>query len=162
MKPDIIDELFSKYYNDAFLYTLSLCRNREVAEDVVSTAFYRALSLADDTISNFKPWLLTVCRNEFLSICRKNSRFTGEEIPESLADESESAADAVIRTEEYRALYHAIGLLKADQKEAILLFYFSGLAGREIAEVMGKSEAAVKVLLHRGRESLRKILEENI
>ena len=73
MKPDIIDQLFSQHYNEALLYTISLCRNRTVAEDIVSSAFFKALTLADDSIHNFKPWLLTVCRNEFISICRKNS-----------------------------------------------------------------------------------------
>jgi len=158
MKPDIIDELFRKYYNDAFLYTLSLCRNKEHAEDIVSTAFYKALA-TEDNVQNFKAWLLTVCRNEYISMCRKNSRFSGDEISDEIADSSESAADRIIRTEEYKALYHALSLLKGDQREAILLFYFSGLQIKEIADVLGVSESNVKVLLFRGRESLKKLLE---
>ena len=42
MKPDIIDQLFSQHYNEALLYTISLCRNRTVAEDIVSSAFFKA------------------------------------------------------------------------------------------------------------------------
>ena len=42
MKSDIIDLLFSQYYNEALLYTVSLCRNRTVAEDIVSNAFFKA------------------------------------------------------------------------------------------------------------------------
>lgn len=158
MKPDIVDDFFRKYYNDAILYTLTLCRNKEHAEDIVSTAFYKALATNDD-VQSFKPWLLTVCRNEYFTLCRKNSKYSGEEIPETVADESESAADAIIRAEEYKALYKAISLLKSDQREAILLFYFSGLQIKDIAGVLGVSEANVKVLLYRGRESLKKILE---
>lgn len=119
MKPDIVDELFRKYYNDAILYTLSLCRNKEYAEDIVSTAFYKALA-SEDSIQSFKPWLLTVCRNEYYSQCRKNSKISGDLISEEIADESESAADAIIRTDEYKALYHAIALLKKDHREAII------------------------------------------
>lgn len=160
MKPDIIDQLFSQHYNEALLYTISLCRSRTMAEDIVSDAFFKALTMADDSIRDFKPWLLTVCRNEFISSCRKNSRFTAEEIPEELADEREQAIDAIIRREEYRSLYRAIGLLPDAQKEAVTLFYFSGLPVRSISEIMGKSEANVKVLLCRGRDKLRKIMEE--
>ena len=127
MKPDIIDQLFSQHYNEALLYTISLCRNRTVAEDIVSSAFFKALTLADDSIHNFKPWLLTVCRNEFISICRKNSRLTGEDIPEDLADDREEVIESIIRREEYRSLYRAIGLLPDTQREAVMLFYFSGL-----------------------------------
>lgn len=161
MKPDIIDQLFSQHYNEALLYTISLCRNRTVAEDIVSSAFFKALTLADDSIHNFKPWLLTVCRNEFISICRKNSRLTGENIPEDLADDREEVIESIIRREEYRSLYRAIGLLPDTQREAVMLFYFSGLPIKSISDVTGKSETNTKVLLCRAREKLRKIMEED-
>ncbi len=161
MKPDIIDQLFSQYYNEALLYTISLCRNRTVAEDIVSNAFFKALTLSDDSIRNFKPWLLTVCRNEFISTCRKNSKYTGEEIPEDLADDREEVIEAIIRKEEYRSLYRAIGLLPDTQKEVITLFYFSGLPVKSISEITGKSETNIKVLLCRARDKLRKIMEED-
>ena len=159
MKTDIVDQLFSQYYNEALLYTISLCRNQTVAEDIVSNAFFKALTLADDSVRNFKPWLLTVCRNEFISTCRKNSRFTGEEIPEELADDREEVIESIIRKEEYRSLYRAIGLLPDTQKEVITLFYFSGLPVKSISEITGKSETNIKVLLCRAREKLRMIME---
>ena len=161
MKSDVIDQLFSQYYNEALLYTISLCRNRTVAEDIVSNAFFKALTLSEDSIRDFKPWLLTVCRNEFISICRKNSRFTGEEIPEDLADDQEEVIEGIIRKEEYRSLYRAIGLLPDTQKEVITLFYFSRLSIKSISEITGKSETNVKVLLCRARDKLRSIMEED-
>ena len=161
MKPDIIDQLFSQHYNEALLYTISLYRNRTVAEDIVSSAFFKALTLADDSIHNFKPWLLTVCRNEFISICRKNSRLTGEDIPEDLADDREEVIESIIRREEYRSLYRAIGLLPDTQREVVMLFYFSGLPIKSISDVTGKSETNTKALLCRAREKLRKIMEED-
>ena len=161
MKTDIIDQLFSQFYNEALLYTISLCRNRTIAEDIVSNAFYKALTLADDSIRDFKPWLLTVCRNEFISICRKSSRFTGEEIPEDLADDREEVIEGIIRREEYRSLYRAIGLLPDTQKEVVTLFYFSGLPIKSISEITGKSETNIKVLLCRARDKLRTIMEED-
>lgn len=159
MKPDLIDQLFSQYYNEALLYTISLCRNRTVAEDIVSDAFFKALSMADDSIRDFKPWLLTVCRNEFISICRRDRHFTGEEIPEDLADDREEVIESIIRREEYRSLYRAIELLSETQREAVMLFYFSGLSIRSISEIIGKSETNTKVLLCRAREKLRTIME---
>ena len=161
MKSDVIDQLFSQYYNEALLYTISLCRNRTVAEDIVSNAFFKALTLSEDSIRDFKPWLLAVCRNEFISICRKNSRFTGEEIPEDLADDQEEVIEGIIRKEEYRSLYRAIGLLPDTQKEVVTLFYFSRLSIKSISEITGKSETNVKVLLCRARDKLRSIMEED-
>ena len=161
MKSDVIDQLFSQYYNEALLYTISLCRNRTVAEDIVSNAFFKALTLSEDSIRDFKSWLLTVCRNEFISVCRKNSRFTGEEIPEDLADDQEEVIEGIIRKEEYRSLYRAIGLLPDTQKEVVTLFYFSRLSIKSISEITGKSETNIKVLLCRARDKLRSIMEED-
>lgn len=159
MKSDIIDQLFSQYYNEALLYSISLCKNRTVAEDIVSNAFFKALGMADDSIRDFKPWLLTVCRNEFISLCRKERRFTGEDIPEDYFDDREEVIEGIIRKEEYRSLYRAIDLLPDTQREAVMLFYFSGLPIKSISEIIGKSETNTKVLLCRAREKLRKIME---
>jgi len=156
---DIVDELFRKYYNEALLYTISICRNRTMAEDIVADAFFKALTANNDDIRNFKPWLLTVCRNEFLSICRKNAKMSDEELSEELEDDSGDISDGLIRNEEYRTLYQAVNRLNPVQKEAITLFYFNNLQILQIAAIMGKSEANVKVLLFRGREQLKRIME---
>lgn len=50
MKNDLIDELFKKYYNEAVLYTMSICRDEVLAEDIVSEAFFKALASADEEI----------------------------------------------------------------------------------------------------------------
>ena len=162
LKPDVIDQLFSKYYNEALLYCISLCRNCTVAEDIVSGAFLKALTAADNSISSFKAWLLAVCRNEYISMCRKNSRMTGREIPEDLPEQREEMLESIIRREEYRSLYRAIGLLPQVQKEAVTLFYFNGLQVRDVAQVIGKSETNTKVLLYRARENLKNIMEDCI
>ncbi len=160
MKHDVIEELFSKYYNDALLYTLSLTKNHLIAEAIVSDAFYTALKTGDDGIYNFKAWLLKVCRNLYLNSLRKTKRIS--ELSENISDENESVLEAIIRKEEYRALYHAISLLNLIYKEVITLFYFEDLSIKDISFVLGKREAVVKVTLFRGREALRKILTESV
>ena len=160
MKHDAIEELFTKHYNDALLYTLTLAKNYPLAEEIVADAFYTALKTADAEIRNFKAWLLRVCRNLFLNGVRKRKRLVA--IDESVADEAENALETIIRKEEYRALYHALSLLNPAQKEIITLFYFEDLSIKDIALVTDKSEAVVKVTLFRGREALKKILSETL
>jgi len=140
------------------LYTLSLCRNVHLAEDIVSTAFFRALQSADDSVEDFKAWLYAVCRNEYFSHCRRKKRMA-QALATDTADE-EDVLEGILRDESYRALYRAISLLNAERKEAILLYYFADQPIRAIAQILQKSEGSVKVLLHRAREELKKILEE--
>lgn len=157
MHTDTLEQFFAKYYNDALLYSLSLTRDKSNAEELVSIAFLKALHTADKDIRDFKSWLLTVCRNTYISQCRKQSKQT--ELHEYFADDSEELIDQIIRDEEYRALYRAIGLLPKDQNEVITLFYFENLPIRSISDIMGKKETYIKVLLYRARENLKKILE---
>ena len=158
MKSDVIEELFVRYYNDALLYALSLTRNKSLAEDVVSTAFYKALRGDDGEIKNFKPWLIRVCRNVSFDILKRRKRIT--ELPDNVIDESETAVEQIIRDERYKALYKAIELLPETQKETVLLFYFEDISIKDVALVTGKTEDNVKVLLYRARENLKKIMEK--
>ncbi|MFR2944750.1 MAG: RNA polymerase sigma factor [Lachnospiraceae bacterium] len=120
MKNDVVEELFVKYYNDALLYVLSLSGNKALAEDAVSTAFFKALRGGDGEIKSFKPWLMKVCRNVCFDMLKHRKRYAA--IDESMKDESENAVDKIIRDERYKALYRAIELLPDTQKEAVLLY----------------------------------------
>ena len=162
MKSDVIEELFRKYYNEAFLYTLSICRNRELAEDIVQTTFFKALSTVDNGIKSFKSWLLTVCRNEYMTICRKRKKLSPDEPDENIPDENEKVLETIIKKEEYRALYRAISLLPDIQREIVVLYYFSGIPLKSISEIIGKTESNTKVLMHRAKKKLKEILEVEI
>lgn len=159
MKPDIVEALFEKFYNDALLYSLALCGNKSLAEEIVSSAFFKALKTADGAILDFKSWLLRVCRNTFYSYAKRNRRYV--ELNESIKDEREAAVDKLIRDENYQALYKAIGLLPDIQKEIVTLFYFENMPIKAIADIVEKKEDNVKVLLYRARENLKGILEVN-
>ena len=159
MKPDIVAELFAKYHNYALVYVYSLCRNSVLAEDIVANAFFKALAAADDSVHSFKAWLLTVCRNEYMTYCRKQKRVSPEEPGSEIPSDEADIAQRLIKEEQYRALYRAISMLPDEQREVIVLFYFSGISVKEISQTLGKSQANTKVLLHRARKSLKKILE---
>lgn len=159
MRTDIIEQLFTEYYNELILYMLSVCRDEHLAEDIVSEGFFKALMTADDDIKSIKAWLITVCRNEYFTYCRKNKKLSAIELDETLPSSEISLLDKIIKDEEYRALYRTLSLLHADQKEVLTLFYFSGMSVKEIAAITDKSEENVKVILHRARKKLKEILE---
>ena len=52
--------------------------------------------------------------------------------------------------------------LTADRREAVSMRLFAGLTARETGAVMGKSEAAVKMLIHRALRELRDALHEEV
>ena len=70
------------------------------------------------------------------------------------------ADTALVRSEQSRQLYAALARLKAEYREALYLVYFAELSYRSAATVMGKSEAQITNLVHRGKQSLKQILEQ--
>lgn len=156
MDHDLVEQLFKKYYNDVLLYAMSLTKNASEAEDLVSEAFFKALAAIDD-VKNFKAWILKVCRNLFLNKRRKHSKIV--ELSEDMSSESD-VLQQIVKDENYRALYNAIGLLPQNLKEVILLFYFEDMRVDAISLIVGKSESNVKVMLYRGREQIKQILEK--
>lgn len=157
MDHDLVEQLFKKYYNDVLLYAMSLTRNASEAEDLVSEAFFKALAVADD-VKNFKAWILKVCRNLFFNKKRKHSKIV--ELSEDMSSERDDVLYQIVKDENYRALYNAIGLLPQNLKEVILLFYFEDMRVDAISLIVGKSESNVKVMLYRGREQIKQILEK--
>jgi RNA polymerase sigma-70 factor (ECF subfamily) len=159
MKKEAVENLFKKYYNEAKLYVLSLCHDVNLAEDIVSDAFYKAFVSIDEERDSFKYWLLRVCRNCYIDYLRKNKRTT------PLTDEGKTDGDLaenLIKAEEYRALYRALATLQPNYKEVIVLYYFEGMSVKEIAEITEETVDNVKVQMFRARQKLKTILEAKI
>lgn len=161
MKNEVLEELFKKYYNEAKLYVASLCRDSVLADEIVSSSFYKAFTKLDEAGNNFKFWLFKVCRNTYFDMLRRRGRLTA--LSESMASEEDGdLADRLIKQEEYAALYRAISLLKENLREVIELYYFGEMSVAEIAGITEESTANVKVMLYRGRMKLKQILEGRI
>lgn len=160
MKNAAFEKLFKMYYNEAVLYVCSLTHNRQLAEDIVQEAFSRALTSIDDEKDAFKYWLFKVSRNCYFDYLRKAKRVAP--MPDDMGGDERELVQGLIEKEEYRALYRAIGKLKDNYREVVLLYYFEGLSVSEIGGITGQSADNVKVLLFRSRAKLRSLLEADI
>lgn len=76
-----------------------------------------------------------------------------------LAAEQASPSRQVSCREETLRAAQAIAALPEGQREAVVLYYFQGCTTGEIAELMGRTAAAVAGLLHRGLKELRRQLD---
>jgi RNA polymerase sigma factor (sigma-70 family) len=136
-------------------------RNREDAEDALQTTFLYAVRALQRGVvpANERAWLLTIARNVCLSRRQAARRRDGFEV----ARDPQVLADAVPgperRRDELMGLGEALESLPEQQRRAILLREWKGLAYREIADEMGLSLAAVEALIFRGRRALAAHLE---
>jgi RNA polymerase sigma-70 factor, ECF subfamily len=133
--------------------------DEESARDVVQHAFLRLCDQKEKEVGpHLAPWLFTVCRNRSLDLIRERCRREEWEgvlkaNGHAAANECDPAAD-VEQHDLATELRSLLARLPAAQQEAIDL-WAQGLAYREIAEVLGRGEVGVRVLVHRGLKSLR-------
>lgn len=135
-----------------------MCHDVSLAEEIVADSFYKAFTRIDEEKESFKFWLLKVCRNAWLDRLKKTRRLT--DMDDRIRSGDRDLAEEVIQSEEYKALYKAISLLKDNYREVILLYYFDELSVSEIAGITDQSVENVKVLMYRARAKLKEILSE--
>ncbi len=135
-------------------YLLALCcSDGALADDIAQETLLKAyLSLEKYSEQNqFAPWLFRIAYNAFIDNQRRHRPTASIELAQWLANEQQS--DAAFQ---YQELYAALDQLPLSERSALLLFYIRGFSIREIAEIVGSTQNAVKKQLSRGREELRK------
>lgn len=140
-------------------FARSLCRHRDMADDLVQETMVRAWSSRHTFLpgSNFRPWLFTILRNQFYNAVRKQGRL--------VAWEPEAAERLLVQQPEQETRIHvadiegALQQLPDGQREMLLLIAGAGLSYEEAAEVAECKLGTVKSRINRGRAGLRAIIE---
>jgi RNA polymerase sigma factor (sigma-70 family) len=155
---DSFEELVSRFETQIFNFLRQFTRNVHDAEDLTQETFvkaYRNLPRYKPTLG-FAPWLFTIARRTAASHFRALRQF--EELPPEKEGSEETPATALEQKDETSLLWKVVRSLKARQAEAIWLRYAEGFSVEEIARIMQTNRVYVKVLLHRARTNLSKVL----
>jgi RNA polymerase sigma-70 factor (ECF subfamily) len=156
-----IESAYRKYAGEAYLYSLSLCKDRHKAEDIVSEAFVKAMLSMSVNEKNFKLWLFRVCKTTWIDMCRRNCYVSDKSLDDiSDIQSSDDILHNIIRQEEKKAVTSAILELPDLCREAITLYYYNNVPQAEIAEILGITHGATRTLLYRGRKILHEKLKE--
>ncbi len=147
--------LYLRYKNNVYGYVLSIVRDEHDAEDATQHVFLKLMSV----IRSYQPqkvpftaWIIRVARNVAVDYQRDRRSIPCEEVfaPSHPTDNCAS--------ERRWGLEQALDMLPDDQRDVVMLRHLVGLSPTEIAERMGRTEASVHGLHHRGRENLRREL----
>jgi len=152
---DALRFLYARYRDSIYSYALSLVRDEHEAEDITQQVFLKLMS----NLHKYEPrdvpfaaWIVRVARNVAIDHLRDRRQIPVEEV----FAPTQASNDVVHeRREDLRA---ALGQLPQEQRNVVVLRHLMGLSPGEIGERMGKTEASVHGLHHRGRQALRKEL----
>ncbi len=154
---------FERIYNllvdDLYSYVRGQCRNETVAEDIVANVFLKAWRSASGyrpSSHTFRRWIFTIARNEVRDYWRASQR-TLPMVEFDISDERhpEVEADPV---EVRRLVQQALSTLTDEQRQVVVLRYFSNKSHEEIATILGKREGAVRAQLMRALRQMRKVM----
>ncbi|MGI8847256.1 MAG: RNA polymerase sigma factor [Candidatus Dormibacteria bacterium] len=148
--------LYERYVDQIFAYVFTLTRERELSEDVTAATFAKAI----EELPRFEwrgvpysAWLYRVASNQ---VARGKRRPGWLELDAHTASEDGVPPDIVEGLERAEGVRAAVAQLPDDQRQAVVLRFAGDLRNREIAEIMNRSEGAVKLLTFRALTSLRK------
>ncbi len=159
--PAAFAEIYRRYVDDVYRYLLVKSASAEDAEDLVAETFLAALRAAAGYRGSgvVKAWLIGIARRKAVDAHRARRPSLPLETAAAMPDPRRTEELALQRDELARVAL-AMRALLPDRAEALRLRYFAGLECWEIAPLMKRSEAAVKMLVHRGLRELRERLEE--
>jgi RNA polymerase sigma-70 factor (ECF subfamily) len=147
------ERLVAPWRDDLYRYALWLCRDPDLADDVVQETMlraYRSLDKLEDE-NAVKSWLLTIARREHARVYERK-RLDTRDI-DSLSD-GEAAWIASTNATDIDDMRAAILRLDADYREPLVLQVLMGFSTNEIAAMMGLRQGAVLTRLHRARKKL--------
>lgn len=161
MENELLRQLYRKYRRELYLYLYSLCKNHELAEDLLQETFLKALLALPDGHTNMRAWLYMVARNLFFNYHKKEKYIAGMEAVTEIADEdAEEMLERLFVEERSRLLYQALQRLDTTKREVLILQYFAELTQKDIAAILHLTPENVRVLGYRGKRELRKYMEE--
>lgn len=159
--PDAFDALYRETSQRVFAFFMVMTGNKSRAEDLCQITYLklhraRAAYNADSPVI---PWLMAIARNAFLDDARKATRAkvrvtASGEIPEVVDPKSLNGPQTGLK----EAIDQAVDALSPGQREAFVLTKHTGLSPRDAARVLGTTETAVKLRVHRAYLALRQAL----
>jgi RNA polymerase sigma-70 factor (ECF subfamily) len=159
-------KLYDRYVDVVYRYVLFRVGDRELAEDVTSETFLRALRRIGSVSYQGRDvgaWFVTIARNLVLDHV-KSSRFRLEVVTAEVeSPKTESGPEhEVLSKVTAEALLRCVETLGDDQRECIVLRFLQGLSVAETAQIMNRNEGAVKALQHRAVRRLAHLLPSDL
>jgi RNA polymerase sigma-70 factor (ECF subfamily) len=164
--PETFEAWYEQHRSTVFRYVRFRVATREVAEDVTSEVFLKALrsfERYDSRRASPKTWLLRIARNavtdHLRALKRRGSLHVSLDRVPDLVSDTPSQEERVLKEERIQRLLNANQTLRPADQEILSLRYGAGLDNGEIAESLGISPNAVAVRVHRALKRLKNAVE---
>jgi len=153
---DAFGVLYDRHVAGVYRYVFARLHNSATAEDVTAEVFIKALRNIGRYRARGRPfacWLYRIAGNAIADHFRHQPE--SRELPEGLPDCDAQVETSAIRHLEVEDIWQLVARLPAQQRLAMRLRFGEDRSLKEAAQIMGKSEPAVKLLIYRAVGRLR-------
>jgi RNA polymerase sigma-70 factor (ECF subfamily) len=162
---DAFGDLYSIYLDPIYRYVFYHVKDKMTAEDITEEVFIKAWKAIDSCKGKertFSSWLYRIAHNHTIDRLRSMQKRLAIEVqPQSLPDTRDVESETEARLE-YEETLEAISCLPEKQKQIIMLKFVEGMDNREIEQITGKSQNAIRVLQMRALNTLWRRLHEEV
>jgi len=154
-----LSEIYSQYFSDVYKYAYSLCKNKDIAEEITQDTFFKAMKNIDTFNGSCKlfVWLCQIAKNTYFTYLKKEKKFLGSEEMENIADD-EKIEQSLLEKETAFELHRVLHRLEEPYKEVFSLRVFGELSFMQIAELFGKTESWARVTYYRSKNKIKELL----
>ena len=165
--PAAFDGLYLLFADRVFRYLLARVSDPDLAEDIAAQVFLRLIEKIDlyrigprDNVAIFSAWLYRLAHNKMVDVLRRHKRNQESPLEHAAFVVSGDSMDAVEDHLDFQQILQTLRVLNDQQREVIILRFVEEMSIAETAQIMQKSEGAVKALQHRALETLRRHLQD--
>jgi RNA polymerase sigma-70 factor (ECF subfamily) len=168
--PSAFEPLYRRYLAQVYSYAYYELGDHHDAEDATERTFLLALTHLGrfeeraqpsdgEGASTFRVWLFRIARNVVANQRRAHRRRSEAPLEAAavIHDPLDVERDAAARADAATA-WAAVGRLPGDRRRAVVLRFVDEMSTAEIAGILGKTEGAVRVLIHRALRSVARDL----
>ncbi len=159
MNAEAFAPLYERHTVSVYRYLRARGATETDAAELTAVTFERAMRHIDRYRpggSGFAPWLFRIARNASIDASRRaHTRWVDLDRLSHLVAPGPSPEETAIANEERRWILGVVARLPSIQRDVLALRFAAGLSGREIAAVVGKSEAATRKILSRSLATLQ-------
>lgn len=161
--PGAFGELYERYIAKVYSYVYYRTGSQWEAEDLTEKVFLQALGHLQGYVDRglpFSVWLLRIAHNLVVNWYRDRRRRPVAPLDDGQLPHEEEGLDRLEMAEDMAIVRKAVSRLPQERQHLIMLKYFEGLSNAEIGQAMGRSEGAVKALLHRTLKTLKDWIDD--
>lgn len=159
------EPLYRKYVAQVYSFAVYELRDHHAAEDATEQVFLNALrglprfrEGAAEPDSTFRVWLFQIARHVLANDRRRARRHPDAPLElAALVPADDDPAEQTVRRDEAARVWAAIDRLPSERRRVLVLRFVDELSATEIGAILGRSDGAVRVLIHR---ALRAVARE--